>query len=466
MISIKRTFSDKYIDRGEFVEIVEKIIAQDYSALFYNLSKNISNTLEVKFDNRNYSDIFFNHDEYPYKSKIEIEIFTKNQVIFYVLKGQPEYKSIFVDKDEIENAFLEFGAIGDKTNLVDKFDKFLNLFKKIRLNFERERYSESNPEFNIFTLRQDTALENQLLDFDGLKTKLKFTKPGFSKDELKASLVLSESEFRKTLILINSGGKVLEENLLKKAVNKKRSLQILNKLLEAKMISKINIVKCRKTSKLLSEFNEESLPDKESLKTVNCFECGRSYDDELQLIGYKSTELGRRLILSSHWMTILVSDELNRQGISDKSILWNIELTGDEIDLMLGLNNQLFVIELKDKVFGSGNAHALNYRRTKFKANKAIIITTEKIAKDAKIVFEDIKKDYKGENPDKIIPIYIEGLENIGLLVSSIMEDLDRYEIFYKMKHIQTMTGFNFIELIDKKFNTSLMLLDLMNDEY
>jgi hypothetical protein len=462
MILIKKAYSDKYIDRGEFGGIVEELIKYNYSTFFYNLSKEISKTLDLEFTKECYSDIFFHHDEYPYKSKIEIELFVKNDVLLYVLKGEPEYKSIFVEQDQIEDSFLEFGAIGEKNSLDEEFEEFIKLFRSIVLKYENENYPDEQHEFEINQINQDINIDKDVLGIENLK----FVKPSYGDNELSASILLSQKDIRELAVLISKGGKILEENLLRRTSDKEKCLNYLNNLLDKDIITEIKIIQCRESSRLLSEHIFDDGKSDQLLSSIKCFECGRKYSEELIKAGYKLTEFGAKLIQSNHWMTIFVSNELINQGIPKDSILWNIALGGDEIDLLIKLKNHLFVVELKDKEFGPGNAHALNFRRSKFNADKVIIITTEKVAETAKAIFEHIKKDFKGDNPNKVIPIYIEGLDNVTNLLAAMHEDLSLHEIFYKIKHIETMTGFNLIDLVDKKYGIGLGLFKHIDIEY
>lgn len=462
MILIKKAYSDKYMDRGEFAEIVEELVKYNYSAFFYNLSQEISKTLDLKFAKDDYSDIFFKHDEYPFKSKIEIEIFLKNEVLFYVLKGDTEYKSFFTKQYEIENAFLEFGAIGKKNRLDKEFDEFISLFRSIMLKFENEKFPDEEHEFEVYNVNHETNINNDILDIESLK----FTKPNYDENELKASILLTQKKIKELVVLISKGNIVLEENLLKKTEDKQIRSRHINQLLEAGIIMQYHVIQCKKSSKLLADFSDEEGKIDNLLSSMKCSDCARNYSEELKKVGYKLTTVGTNLIQSNHWMTIFVTNELNKQGIPLDSILWNIELGADEIDLIIKLRKQLFVVELKDKEFGPGNVHALNFRRSKFNADKAIIITTEKVAETAKAIFEDIKKDFRGENPDKVIPIYIEGLDNVTHILSNIFEHISLYEIYYKIKHIETITGFRLIDLIDKKYGIGLAHLEHIDLEY
>lgn len=465
MIYIERVFSDKYIDRGEFVHIVEELTKIGYSPLFYNLSESIAQILNLPFVKDDYSDTFFNLDEYPYKSKIEVEVFVKDDILFYIIKGDPSYKAAFLDIGAKEEPFLEFGVIGVSTQIFDELDIFVSFFKKIRQKFEDEKYSEidSDYEFDIFSISNYLDIEYTITK--NYNKELKFVKPDFNTEELIASQFLCTIENRNLLIYINSKKTVLEELLFKKNFGIEDLAKIIDDLTEKKLLQKKCLIQCRKTSKIIAEFDDTIIEDG-MLKNLKCYECGKSYFEESKKNGYSLTIMGRELLHSSKWMTIIVSNRLKEEGIPEEDILWNIEWFDDEIDLIIQFRGNLFILELKDKAFGSGNAHTLDFRRKRFNANKAVIITTEMVSKDAKNVFREIMKSYEGGDCYKLQPIYIENFNEDSSVLDPIFQELLQFETLEKIKHIESITGFNLINLIDKKFGSSLGLLDSEYDDF
>ena len=108
-------------------------------------------------------------------------------------------------------------------------------------------------------------------------------------------------------------------------------------------------------------------------------------------------------------MTVYVTQVLLELGINKDAILWNLSESGEEVDILVEIFGRLWIFELKDREFGSGDAYPLNYRKVRYRAEKSIIVTTEVVAKDAKKVFEELRKE---AGIDRDLPVYIEGLEN------------------------------------------------------
>ncbi|RQX16378.1 hypothetical protein DDE19_15545 [Micromonospora ureilytica] len=111
-------------------------------------------------------------------------------------------------------------------------------------------------------------------------------------------------------------------------------------------------------------------------------------------------------------MTVWVTKRLVNLGIPLSSIVWNLEDSGEEVDIIIEFMSKLWIFELKDREFGPGDAHPFNYRRVRYGADQAFVITTDKVSADAKRVFGDLASDQSGRTRTKP-PTMIEGLENV-----------------------------------------------------
>jgi hypothetical protein len=72
-------------------------------------------------------------------------------------------------------------------------------------------------------------------------------------------------------------------------------------------------------------------------------------------------------------MTIWVTHKLSELGVPSEAVLWNLSESGDEIDIVVEFLGQLWIFELKDREFGSGDAHPFNYRRVRYHAQKQLL---------------------------------------------------------------------------------------------
>ena len=129
--------------------------------------------------------------------------------------------------------------------------------------------------------------------------------------------------------------------------------------------------------------------------------------------GLSVSEIGKRLIQGSHWLTIYVTSRLLKLGVERQSILWNVEHSGEEVDILAEFMGRLWIFELKDRDFGSGDAHPFNYRKVRYNANEAVVVTSGKVLADARKVFQDLSDGARRMSAANRSPLYVEGLEAV-----------------------------------------------------
>ena len=164
-----------------------------------------------------------------------------------------------------------------------------------------------------------------------------------------------------------------------------------------------HILQCRKTSAQLVRVPDISELTAAATSNFRCATCNRPFSDELTSEGYSLSANGKELARGSHWMTLWVTEQLVAAGVDRSSILWNVEDAGEEVDIIIDHLKKTWIFELKDREFGAGDAYPFNYRKVRYKASEAVVVTTEKVAPDARRVFDDL---------DSKKPILIEGLDS------------------------------------------------------
>jgi hypothetical protein len=108
-------------------------------------------------------------------------------------------------------------------------------------------------------------------------------------------------------------------------------------------------------------------------------------------------------------MTIWVTQQLLELGVAVERILWNVEDSGEEVDIILDHVDRTWIFELKDREFGAGDAYPFNYRKARYEADEAVVVTTDKVAPDARRVFDDLAGSRK--------PHLVEGLGNFATVL-------------------------------------------------
>lgn len=184
---------------------------------------------------------------------------------------------------------------------------------------------------------------------------------------------------------------------------------------------------------------------------LQCPSCGSEFGKELTTEGYSISPLGRRLITQSYWMTVWITKLLVDIGIPIESILWNFSESGEEIDVVVEMLGRLWIFELKDREFGAGDAYPLNYRQVRYKADKAVVVSTGKVSKDARRVFADLLKegDKKRERP-----LYVEGLDAAEEVLRQEVERLHRQRAFERIIRIGMQSGYDLRPILEERYGS------------
>ena len=138
-----------------------------------------------------------------------------------------------------------------------------------------------------------------------------------------------------------------------------------------------------------------------------------------------------------------------------ESVLWGYSESGEEVDIIVDHFDQLWIFELKDREFGAGDAHPFNYRQVRYHADRAVIVTTDKISPDARQVFEDLGNERRRTGDVIASPVFVEGLENAD---ARLREVLSKASIRYAPRRVRMLgrlSGFDLSELLEYRFGES-----------
>ncbi|MDQ3693427.1 MAG: hypothetical protein M3464_07350 [Chloroflexota bacterium] len=259
------------------------------------------------------------------------------------------------------------------------------------------------------TIRSPLAQVKQIRDDE---PTIKFIPASLVTEQINGSKLLADQKNRETLIDLSQAGFVREKDILSRRAKKrdevKTALEVLKK--ENLIVSEF-LIECRKNGSSLARISDRSQLTESGVGNLICPSCTARFTQEHVLEGYSLSELGQKLSRQSHWMTVWITDLLIELGIRAEAIIWNATAKGEEVDLLVEYLDQLWIFELKAREFGSGDVHAFNYRRVRYRASKGFIVTTEKVSQDAKVVLDDLEQQSReSETGNWSGFIYIEGL--------------------------------------------------------
>ncbi len=256
------------------------------------------------------------------------------------------------------------------------------------------------------------------------------TKPvDYTQEELDAAKLLLFPDVRTFILRLAQAGKARAID----AVADTEKLPM-DELINSGLIKKEYLVLCRKDSHTICAIQDPSELDSQPGGKFSCTVCGRAFKDELIQEIYALSDTGKGLLSGSRWMTIWVTDLLMAAGVSRDGIAWNPTVSEDELDIMIDELGPRVFFELKDREFGLGDAYPFAYRVSRYGGAFGIVITTDKVADEAKKFFKEqrpnmgakiLEIEGQAEIEKRIIPLVDEfSRRGVMLLLSELAEPL------------------------------------------
>lgn len=344
-----------------------------------------------------------------------------------------------------ESGFIEAGVVRTGDNSVDKLAEFVSDLEKTimvaldgrktrHMRFEWQEVSRSSDR-----LEKIIAAEQEQAGVELQRAKL-------AEEECAAAIVLEARPARTTLIEIAQAGFAREQDILsRRGKARDEAKAALEEVKRGGLVAVEYLVECRKSSTPVTRLQSPDDLHDPAIARLKCPGCGRTFPEETLSEAYSLSELGKRMIQKSHWMTISVTRALVKIGVPIESILWNVSEAGEEVDLVVDVLGDLWLFELKDREFGSGDAHPFNYRQVRYKSAKAVVVTTERVSVDAKRVFQELAKESRGQRQT---PTYVEGLENIYAVLTREVETSYRGQAGRKLLEAGALSGLDLRPLL------------------
>jgi hypothetical protein len=282
----------------------------------------------------------------------------------------------------------------------------------------------------------DVSLFNPLED--GERQEVRFRRPVIRDDEESKTQMelMIDPMVRLILREIGESGFVRTDDLLSKRGSKRQDfVDTVTKIVQSGLVEVEYLIQCRKTSaQLIRVKNLSDLPTEANFR---CASCNRLFAEELSYEGMYLSSRGRELTQGSHWMTVWTTERLINLGVPVDKILWNVEDSGEEVDVIIEHLDRIWIFELKDREFSAGDAYPFNYRKSRYKANELVVVTTEKVSADARRVFDDL-----GSHG----PIFIEGLSELEGTLQRSFNDAAALSARIALLIPSQLSGFNLVE--------------------
>jgi hypothetical protein len=388
------------------------------------------------------------------------DVFFRDKDMYYlvVTSGEPVIDSFgrpIFRSEEYPQPVLEIGIISpESSELEERLRLFASVVESaIKNNLDGRRTRHMTFEWS--ERKPGTPRLDKLTSEVERETGPNFSRASLNDKEVEAARILTNKLERDTLIDISQAGFARQRDILNGKPKQSSEIRAtIATLKQAGLLNAEYLLECKRTSAPLTRLKDLGqllLPEVGSLL---CGACGAEFRAEVANEGYFLTELGRKLSRQSHWMTVWVTEMLTRAGVPESSILWNISESGEEVDLLVEFMGQLWIFELKDREFGSGDAHPLNYRQVRYRANNSIVVTTERVSKDAKRVFSDLAKESRRLGVTE--PTYVEGLESA---YETLRREMSKAALQYAVGRINILSaisGYDLGAVLKERFREAL----------
>lgn len=431
------------IDWTTLFHILEK---DGWTPVFHSLEKNFCTMAGIEFmESLRYP------RELLYRGFLEGDIFFRDRDVYYfslLFAGRYGYKAKIKARN-IESMNIAIGIISPyKEKLNERILEFADAIKRALQN-------ASNEDCGPVEWQRVQTDQSMVANFgEDEQTAPTFTVANLDPVEVEAAKVLADKDTRQLLSVLSQAGFVTELDISRKGREDEIG-ERLSELKQSGLISEEYLLQCKKTSTQLSRLRNIEQLQSPNVRDLVCPRCNASFAEEHLTRGYTPTELGRKMISGSHWMTLWITDILNKVGIPLEGIFWNVAELGEEVDIIVHFLGQIWIFELKDREFGAGDAYPLNYRAVRYKAHKIIIVTTDKVANEAKRIFQDLGRNRAADREPIYLnrePIYIEGLDFAFEILKQEASNTAIFNAAQRLRVLSERSGYNLFAVLSSKY--------------
>jgi hypothetical protein len=236
--------------------------------------------------------------------------------------------------------------------------------------------------------------------FERIRSEQKSGSCEFSQGERLLAGRLRNEDFRHVALTIKSAGgmlaKDIQENVEKEGMN-----DVLQELLGSGLLEREYVVICQRTSKQVNRVRSPETIRELEKHDVFC-SCGRKLSEERLEELLMPSDVARRLLDRSRWLSVVLLGQLEVAGVSPEDVVLNVQEGPDEVDALVNVEGHLVMVELKDKEFSMGHAYKFSGRIGIYRPDYGLIVSTEQVAPDVKEYFRQIEPQAKMSYVDSL----------------------------------------------------------------
>lgn len=273
------------------------------------------------------------------------------------------------------------------------------------------------------------------------------TVPNYSSEDIQVAGLLVNIEIRKFVLNLAQVIKMREKDAAEIV-----KADILQRILSLGLVMEEYLLTCKQDQHTICVVPSKDDLTKDSMSSLRCSVCRRSFPQENLQVIYTLTERGKKLVNHSLWMSIWVIELLKENGVKKEAIRWGLEASGEELDIMVEDFGSLIFFELKDREFGLGDAYPFIYRTTRYGGRVGIVATMDKVSTDAQKFFEE--ETERRESPTKIQ--YLEGPEAIQRGIRELIERTSLLQVRRLVRPFSQTIGFDLWPIIQNWMDTRI----------
>lgn len=430
-------------DQSEMENIISYLCNKGYHAIIRSMLSGIFNTDSLPEPN---NDLIKN-------------IISKSQKYqFYPMRhSNPIWGDIFISEDTIhavgllEKDFLNTTTIsfGKQEEAIKKFGEDITEGIKEKFDGRRLRGCElewtlSNRRYSNSEILMYPPYLTEEIDEDK-QIEINSKEPDYNLEDLHASKMLIDFDIRKFIQELAKQKKMIRSD----AINLAKDSTI-DALISTGLVGEEYLLKCKQDQHAICIISSKNDLRKEPMASTRCSVCGNRFSEEHIQEVYTLTENGKKLIDSSLWMQIWITELLQENGIPRERIKWNIESSGEELDIMVEDYDTRFFIELKDREFGLGDSYPFIFRINRYKGKFGLIATMDKVSNDAKNFFKESDSSWDYKNSIK----FLEGTESIQKGIKDIIDEITITKVRNAIKYYTFFISIDLWPVIEHWINT------------
>jgi hypothetical protein len=274
-----------------------------------------------------------------------------------------------------------------------------------------------------------------------------YTEPSYSPEDVQPARFLVDMEIRTFILKLAQVAKMREKDAADIVKG-----DILQHILSLGLVGEEYLLMCKQDQHTICVVPSKDDLSKDSMSSLRCSVCGRSFPQENLQVIYTLTERGKKLVDHSLWMSIWTTELLKENGVRKDTIKWGLEASGEELDVMIEDFGSRIFFELKDREFGLGDAYPFVYRTTRYAGRIGIVATMDKVSTDAKKFFEE--ETQRREYPVQIR--YLEGPEAIQQGIAKLIKEESLLQARNLVLPFSRAIGFDLWHIVQRWLDTKI----------